>query len=186
MTASRTLVTPGRFLAAAALLLLIAGCIPVKDVSRGWAMGAADEALSGRWVGKNNDSETVAFAMTDADCLVTSGSSGLEGGVRTIELGEHKIMIVAGLRPALEGFDAVDEDSRSGNLLRYTLVDNTLTIYQFDSTALENAIDNGEVDGIHNDDEATTLTELDDATLDWIEEVSGDDAMWTETVYVRQ
>ena len=173
-------------LAATATALFITGCIPVKDVSRGWDMGAPDEGLVGQWVGKNSDTDTVAFAMTDADFLVTAGSSGLEGGVRTIELGEHKFMIIAGLRPALEGFDTMDESSKSGNLLKYTIVDGTLTIYQFDSSTLETAIDNGDVEGIHNDDEATTLLELDDATLDWIESIADDDDAWSDTVYVRK
>ena len=184
MIAFRKLATTA--LAATATALFITGCIPVKDVSRGWDMGAPDEGLVGKWVGKNSDTDTVAFAMTDADFLVTAGSSGLEGGVRTIELGEHKFMIVAGLRPALEGFDTMDEDSKSGNLLKYTIVDGTLTIFQFDSSALETAIDNGDVEGIHNDDEATTVLELDDATLAWLEDVAEDDAVWSDTVYVRQ
>lgn len=171
---------------AAVLLLLIPGCIPVKDVSRGWAMAEPDEALSGRWAGKSNPSDTVAFAMTDADFLVTSGSSGLDGAVRTLELGGHQFMIVASLRPALEGFEEVDDYNKSGNLLRYTLVDDTLTIYQFDSSALEAAIDAGEVNGINNEDEATTVLELDDDTLGWLEDVADDDAVWSETVYVRK
>ena len=45
---------------------------------------------------------------------------------------------------------------------------------------------NGDVEGIHNDDEATTLLELDDATLDWIESIADDDSAWSDTVYVRK
>jgi hypothetical protein len=183
MTIARKIVLPAL---AAALLVLVVGCIPVKDVSRGWAMAEPDEALNGRWVGKFNTSDTVAFAMTDADFLVTSGSAGLDGAVRTLQVGDHRYLIVAGLRAALEGFEEMDDFSKSGNLLRYTLADDTLTIYQFDSTALENAIDNGDVAGINNEEESTTVLALDDDTIDWLEDVAGDDDLWTETVYVRK
>lgn len=174
-----------QWLGLAAVCALAFGCIPVKDLEDAWAFSEMDAALSGQWVGENDTDTRIAFIETDQGYQVTSGTTGLDGGVKSFTVGEHKFVVVAQLRAAILGFDNVDADMKSGNLLRYTVVDGKLTMYQMDQDALERAIKAGDVPGEALEDESPTLLTLDDASLAWLEKVSAQDNGWTETVYVR-
>jgi len=183
MTFSRSVLYPA-LLGCCAVLLV--GCIPVKDVTQAWEDGSADEDLRGQWAVAGNPDQNVGFETTDGQYLITSSSDGLEGGVRTVEVGEHKYLVVVSLRAAIRGFDKIDDDVKSGNLLRYELDGDTLTIYQYDDDALGNAIDNGDVKGENSEDDSPTLETVDDPALQWLAEIAEQDAGWTATVYQRE
>lgn len=176
----------GLWLGLAAVCVFACGCIPVKNLEKAWGEGTVDEALSGQWVGENDEDTKIAFIMTDQGYQITSGTTGLDGGVKSLTVGGHKFIIVAQLQAAVLGFDQVEDDTKSGNLLRYTIEGNKLSVYQFDQDTLEKAIKGGKVPGEANEDESPTLLELDDATKKWLTEVSAQDAGWSKTVYVRK
>lgn len=157
----------------------------MKDLEDAWAGGELDDALSGQWVEENNEGGRVTFVKTDAGYHITSGTSGLEGAVKSIAVGEHTFIIVAQLRAAVLGFDQVDDGKKSGSLLRYAVADGKLTVYQMDQDTLEAAIKAGDVPGEALEDEAPTLLTLDDASLAWLAKVSAQDAGWSKTVYVK-
>lgn len=163
---------------------LLAGCIPVKDISGAWEAAESDTKLRGFWVDVNSDDSTIVFETTDGGYMITSGSSGLEGAVRSLTVGEHTYLVVVSLRPAMEGFEVVDD--KSGNLLLYELDGDTLHVSQMDSAYLEDAINNGDVEGTVSDEEATTVTRIDDDTLDWLEAVAEDEDAWQTTTYTRE
>ena len=176
----------GMWLGLAAVCVFAAGCIPVKNLEKAWDQGGVDEALNGQWVGENDEDSKIAFVMTDQGYQITSGTTGLDGGVKSLTIDGHKFIIVAQLQAAVLGFDQVEADMKSGNLLRYTVEGGKLTVYQYDQDTLERAIKAGKVPGEANEDESPTLLELDDATKKWLAEVSGQDAGWSKTVYVRK
>ena len=161
--------------------MLLAGCIPVKNVEKAWKGAKADDALVGTWIGKNNADEKVGFVKTDKGFLVTSGTQGLEGGCRSIETNGHKYIIIAKFKAAILGFDQVDADSKDGTLLRYKVEGDTLTTYTYDDGRIKVAVEDGKVPGEIEDDSAD-LTELDDATIKWLGEIA-DGPGWTAKVY---
>lgn len=174
------------WLGLAAVCVLACGCIPVKNVEKAWGEAGVDEALTGQWVGERDKDSKLAFVMTDKGYQITSGTTGLDGGAKSFTADGHKFIIVAQLQAAVLGFDQVEDDMKSGNLIRYTLEEGKLTVYQFDQDALEAAIKAGKVPGEANEDESPTLLELDAATKKWLAEVSAQNAGWSETVYVRR
>ncbi|MEM1355587.1 MAG: hypothetical protein AAGC44_12335 [Planctomycetota bacterium] len=177
---------PVFWLGLAALCVFAAGCIPVKNLEKAWADAEVDEQLTGQWVGENDEDSKLAFIMTDQGYQITSGTTGLDGGVKSFTVGGHQFIIVASLQAAVLGFDQVDEDSKSGNLLRYTVQDGKLSVWQYDQDTLEQAIKAGDVPGEALEDEAPTLLELDDQTMAWLAEASDVDEGWSKTVYVRK
>jgi len=176
--------------ALAVACLLTVGCIPVKDVEKAWKDAKPDIDLVGTWVGKGDSSSKVGFVKTDKGYLVTSGTSGLEGGCRSIETNGHKYIIVANLRAAVLGFDHVDEDSKDGTLLRYNVEGDKLTLYTYDDERINKAIKQGKVKGeIEKLDDggegAATITELDAATIKWLGEIA-DGPGWDTQEFVRK
>ncbi len=164
--------------------LFAVGCIPVKNVEEAWNASSADEDLIGMWFQDDGDGK-VGFVKTDKDFLVTSGTSGLEGGCRSIETNGHKYIIVAGLRAAVLGFENVDEDSKEGTLLRYKIEGDTLTMYTYDEGRLKVAIEDNKVAGEVDENDSAKITELDEATIQWLGEI-GDGPGWNADVYKRQ
>ena len=156
----------------AVVCLFSVGCIPVKNVEKAWKSSKADNDLAGLWVGKNDKDSHVGFVKTDKDFLVTSGTSGLEGGCRTIETNGHKYLIVASLRAAVIGFDRVDADSKEGTLMRYKIDGDTLTMYTYDDGRLKVAIEDKKVPGEIDENDSAKLSELDDATIKWLGEIA--------------
>lgn len=167
-----------------AICLFAVGCIPVKNVEKAWKASKADNALVGNWVGKNDSESKVAFVKTDKDFLVTSGTSGLEGGCRTLETNGHKYIIVASLRAAVLGFDEVDDDNKEGTLMRYKIEGDMLTMYTYDSARIKVAVEDNKVPGEIEDDSAE-LTELDAATIKWLGEIA-DGPGWDKQEYKRK
>ncbi len=165
--------------------LLMAGCIPVKNLESAWGEGEADARLAGQWVGTADSSDRVAFVATDHGYQITSSTSGLEGGAKTVTAGEHQYLMVVQLSAAVLGFDQVDDDMKSGNLVRYAVDGDELTIYQYDQEALGQAIEAGSVPGEALEDEAPTLLELDEQSLEWLASVGSEDAGWSATGYQR-
>lgn len=167
-----------------ALCLLFTGCIKVKDVEKAWKSSKADNALAGTWDQAGGGDGKVGFVKTDKNFLVTSGTSGLEGGCRSIETNGHKYIIVASLRAAVLGFDNVDQDSKEGTLMRYKIEGDKLTLYTYDDARLKKAIEDKKVPGEIEDDSAE-LSELDAATIKWLGEIA-DGPGWDTQVYKKK
>jgi hypothetical protein len=171
-------------LALLAVCLFAVGCIPVKNVEKAWNSSKADNELAGLWTQKGGGDGKVGFVKTDKDFLVTSGTSGLEGGCRTVETNGHKYLIVASLRAAVLGFDHVDDDNKEGTLMRYKIEGDTLTMYTYDEGRLKVAIEDKKVPGEIDENDSAELTELDAATIKWLGEI-GDGPGWDEQTYTR-
>lgn len=167
------------------LCLLIAGCIPVKNAEKAWKASKPDNDLAGNWVQTGSSDGKIGFVKTDQDFLVTSGTSGLEGGCRTLETNGHKYLIVAKLKAAVLGMDQVGEDERDATLMRYKLDGDTLTLYTYDADRLKVAVQDKKVPGVIEDDSAS-LSELDDATIQWLGDIAGEEAGWDTQVYKRK
>jgi len=167
-----------------ATLTLMAGCIPVKNVEKAWKAAAADEALVGTW--EQGDDGKVGFVNTDQGFLVTSGTSGLEGGCKTIETNGHKYIIVAQFRAAILGFDNVDDDTEDGTLMRYKVDGDTLTLYTYNQEKLNTAVKDGKVGGEMDENDSAKLKELDDATIKWLGEIADQKDGWDTQKYKRQ
>ncbi|MEM6259183.1 MAG: hypothetical protein AAGI37_12940 [Planctomycetota bacterium] len=165
-------------------VLLLTGCIPVKNVEKAWNKAEADEALVGNWVGANDNDSKVGFVQTDKGFLVTSGTSGLEGGCRSITTNGHQYLIVAQFRAAILGFDEVDDDTKDGTLIRYKIDGDTLTLYTYNQNKINEAVKNGKVPGELDENDSATLTELDDATIAWLGQI-GDEEGWEVQEYKR-
>lgn len=164
--------------------LFVAGRIPVKNVEKRWSSSKADNDLVGVWVQKGGEGK-IGFAKTDQGYLVTSGTTGLEGGCRSFESNGHKFIIVAKLRAAVLGFDQVEEETKDGTLLRYKIEGDTLTMYGYDEGKLSEAIKAKQVAGEIDENDSAQLTELDDATVKWLGEAANG-AGWSEQVYIRK
>ena len=149
-----------------ALALILTGCIPVKNVEKAWKAAKADDALAGTWIDKKGGDGMVGFVKTDQGFLVTSGTSGLEGGCKSIETNGHQYIIVAKLRAAILGFDNVDDDNKDGTLLRYKVDGDSLTLYTYNQDKINAAVKDGKVPGEFDDNDSADLKELDDATIE--------------------
>lgn len=174
-----------KVMALLALGLVVAGCIPVKNAEKAWKASKADNDLAGQWVDKSDSESLVGFIKTDKDFLVTSGTSGLEGGCRTLETNGHKYIIVAKLRAAVLGFENVDDDTKDATLMRYKVDGDTLTLYTFSDDQLKEAVKDKKVPGELDENDSATLSELDDATIKWLGEIA-EKGGWTEQVYKRK
>jgi len=172
----------------AALLLaactLLAGCIPVKNVEKAWKTAQADKALAGTWQQDGGDG-MVGFVMTDKGFLVTSGTSGLEGGCKSITTNGHHYIIVAQFRAAILGFDNVDDDTKDGTLMRYKVVGDNLTLYTYNQEKINAAVKDGKVNGEMDENDSAKLTELDDATIKWLGEIGDAEEGWDTQEYKR-
>lgn len=169
-----------------ALCLLMAGCIPVKNVEKAWNNAKADDALAGQWVGKNDDSSKVGFVKTDQGFLVTSGTSGLEGGCKSVTTNGHTYIIVAKLRAAVLGFDQADEDEKDGTLMRYKLDGDSLTLYTYNQDKINAAVKDGSVPGEMDENDSASLKELDEATLAWLGKIADQKDGWDVQEYKRK
>lgn len=165
------------------LSLIATSCIPVKNVEKAWGNAKADEALVGTWTGAQN--AIVSFAKTDRGFLVTAGTTGLEGGCKSFEADGHHYLIVASLKASLLGFEQVDDDGKSGTLLRYKVEGDILKMYSFDGNQLKAAVEADKVAGVIDENDSTQLTELDEATIKWLGEAA-EGAGWDEKVYRKQ
>lgn len=165
--------------------LLMAGCIPVKNVQEAWNNAKADQTLIGTWAAESGDG-IVGFVKTDKNFLVTSGTSGLEGGCRSIETHGHKYIIVAQLRAAVLGFDNVDDDTKDGTLIRYEIKGDTLTLYTYNQENLNNAVKNNQVKGELDENDSASLKELDHATIQWLGKIAGKKEGWGIQHYKRK
>ena len=168
-----------------ATLTLLAGCIPVKNVEKAWKNAEADKALAGTWE-KDRGDGMVGFIMTDKGFLVTSGTSGLEGGCKSIETNGHKYIIVASFRAAILGFDNVEDGNKEGTLLRYKVEGDKLFMYTFNQDKLNTAVKDGKVAGEMDENDSAKLTELDDATIKWLGEIGDADEGWDTQTYQRK
>lgn len=169
-----------------AAALLMTGCIPVKNVEKAWKDATVDQNLAGTWVDKNGGDGMVGFVKTDKDFLVTSGTTGLEGGVKTITTNKHNYIIIAKFRAAILGFDNVDGDTKSGTLVRYTIKDDVLTLYTFNQDKLKAALKENKVPGEIDENDSPSLTELDEATLKWLGEIGDEKEGWDPQAYKRK
>ncbi|MEM9347036.1 MAG: hypothetical protein AAGB26_10510 [Planctomycetota bacterium] len=168
-----------------ACLLLLTGCIPVKNVEKAWNKAKADEALVGNWVGAKDNESKVGFVKTNKGFLVASGTSGLEGGCRSITTNGHQYLIVAQFRAAILGFDEVDDGTKDGTLIRYKIDGDTLTLYTYNQNRINEAVKDGKVPGELDENDSATLTELDDATIAWLGQIS-DGEGWEVQEYKRK
>ena len=168
-----------------AICLLLAGCIPVKNVEKAWKDAKADEALAGLWVEKGGDGK-VGFVKTDQGYLITSGTSGLEGGCKSIETNGHKYIVVAQLRAAVLGFDQVDDDTKDGTLLRYKLDGENLTLYTYNQERINAAVKAGKVPGEFDENDSASLKELDAATIKWLGTIADEEEGWDVQAYKRK
>jgi len=150
------------------LCLLACGCIPVKNVEKAWSTSKPDKDLAGLWLQAGGGDGKIAFIATDKDFLITSGTSGLDGGCRTVETNGHKFIIVANLRAAVLGFDQVDDDGKDGTLIRYKLEGDSLSIYTYDQEKINAAIKDGSVPGVMDENDSGKISELDEKTLAWL------------------
>ncbi|MFK7790430.1 MAG: hypothetical protein AB8C95_13170 [Phycisphaeraceae bacterium] len=178
-----------RFKHAALLLatgLLLTGCIPVKNVEKAWKDANVDKALVGTWVDKNGGDGMVGFVQTDKGFLVTSGTTGLEGGCKSITTNGHKYIIVAKFRAAILGFENVDDDTKDGTLLRYKIEGDALTLYTFNQDKIKQAVKDKKVPGEIDENDSATLTELDAATLKWLGEIGDVEEGWDVQAYKRK
>lgn len=167
-----------------ATLTLMAGCIPVKNVEKAWKAAEADKALVGTW--QQGGDGMVGFVMTDQGFLVTSGTSGLEGGCKSIETNGHKYIIVAQFRAAILGFENVDDDTKDGTLMRYKIEGDTLTLYTYNQDKLNAAVKDGKVGGEMDDNDSAKLKELDDATIKWLGTIADEKEGWDTQKYKRK
>ena len=172
------------FAALSVFCLLATGCIPVKNVEKAWKTNKADSGLIGLWTEQGGGEGKVGFVKTDKDFLVTSGTSGLEGGCRSIQTNGHKYIIVASLRAAVLGFDNVEDDEKEGTLMRYKIDGDKLMLYTYDQDRVKQAVEDNKVPGVIEDDSAE-LSELDAATIKWLGEIA-DGPGWDEQVYQRK
>lgn len=168
-----------------ATCLLLAGCIPVKNVEKAWKDAKADQALVGTWV-KNGGDGMVGFVNTDKGFLVTAGTDGLEGGVRSITTNGHSYIIVAKFRAAILGFDNVDEDTKDGTLLRYKIDGDQLTLYTYNQDKLNAAVKDKKVPGEMDENDSAKLSELDAATIQWLGKIADEKEGWDAQVYKRK
>lgn len=168
-----------------ATCLLMAGCIPVKNVEKAWNKAKVDDALAGTWVDKSGDG-MVGFVKTDKGFLVTSGTSGLEGACRSITTNGHSYIIVAKFRAAILGFDNVDNDTKDGTLLRYKLEGDKLTLYTYNQDKINAAVKNKTVPGEFDENESASLAELDEATIKWLGEIGDEKEGWDPQEYTRK
>ena len=164
--------------------LLLAGCIPVKNVEKAWNDAKADEALVGVWV--QDGDGIVGFVNTDKGFLVTSGSSGLEGGCKSFTTNGHNYIIVAQFRAAILGFENVDDDTKDGTLLRYKIDGDKLTLYTYDQEKLNAAIKDKKVPGEMDENDSGKLLELDAATKAWLGAIADQEEGWTTQEYKRK
>ncbi len=169
-----------------AACLLLTGCIPVKNVEKAWKDAKADDALVGTWVDKNDGDGMVGFVQTDKGFLVTSGTSGLEGGCRSITTNGHKYIIIAKFRAAILGFDNVDDDTKDATLLRYTVEDDALTLYTYNQEKITAAVKDKKVPGKIDENDSASLNELDAQTIKWLGEIGGEKDGWDEQNYKRK
>lgn len=169
-----------------AAALLLTGCIPVKNVEKAWKDAKADPALVGNWVGKNDDSSKVAFVNTDKGFLVTSGTSGLEGGCKSITANGHHYIIVAQFRAAILGFDQVEDDTKDGTLMRYKVEGDKLTLYTYNQDKITAAVKDGKVPGEIDENDSVKLKELDAATIEWLGKIADEDEGWDAQEYKRK
>ncbi|MEO0474384.1 MAG: hypothetical protein AAF085_00245, partial [Planctomycetota bacterium] len=160
--------------------VLLTGCIPVKNVEKAWKDAKADEALVGTWT--QGDSGMVGFVNTDKGFLVTSGTSGLEGGCKSVTTNGHNFIIVAQFRAAILGFENVDDDTKDGTLMRYKIEGESLKLYTYDQEKLNAAIKAKKVPGEMDENDSGKLLELDAATLKWLGEIADQEEGWDEQV----
>lgn len=169
-----------------AACLLLAGCIPVKNVEKAWNDAKPDDALAGTWVDQNGGDGMVGFVKTDKGFLVTSGTSGLEGGCRSITTNGHKYIIVAKFRAAILGFDNVDDDTKDGTLMRYKVEGDKLTLYTYNQDKIKDAVKDKKVPGEIDENDSASLTELDAATIQWLGTIGDEKEGWDEQNYKRK
>ena len=167
-----------------ATAVLLAGCIPVKNVEKAWKEAEADDALVGTWV--QGDSGMVGVVKTDKGFLVTSGTSGLEGGCKSITTNGHNYIVIAQFRAAILGFDNVDDDQKDGTLMRYAIEGDNLTLYTYNQDKLNAAIKDKKVPGEMDENDSGKLLELDDATIKWLGEIADEKDGWETQKYTRQ
>ena len=168
-----------------AACLLLAGCIPVKNVEKAWKDAKADEALVGIWVQNGGDGK-VGFVNTDKGFLVTSGTSGLEGGCRTITTNGHNYVIVAQFRAAILGFENVGDDSKDGTLMRYKIEGDKLTLYTYSSDKITAAVKAKDVPGEMDENDSAKLSELDAETIEWLGKIADEKEGWDVQEYKRK
>lgn len=168
------------------LTLLLAGCIPVKNVEKAWANAEADDALAGTWVDAKGGDAMVGFVKTDQDFLVTTGTDGLEGGCRSITTNGHQYIIVAKFRAAILGFENVDDDTKDATLLRYKVEGDKLTMYTYNQDNINTAVKDGKVAGEMDENDSASLKELDEATIAWLGKIGDEEKGWDAKHYKRK
>ena len=168
-----------------AALVLLAGCIPVENVEKAWKDAKADEGLVGLWVQNGGDGK-VGFVNTDQGFLVTSGTSGLEGGCKSITTNGHNYVIVAEFRAAILGFENVDDNNKSGTLMRYKVDGDNLTLYTYNQDKINEAVKAKKVPGEMDENDSASLNELDEATIKWLGEIGDEKEGWDVQKYKRK
>jgi hypothetical protein len=173
----------------AALMLIacqfLAGCIPVKNVEKAWKDAKADEALVGTWA-QNDGDGVIGVVNTDKGFLVMSSSDGLEGACRSITTNGHRYIIVAKLRAAIFGFDEVEGDAKDGTLIRYEIDDDKLTLYTYKQAKLDAVVEDKQVPAEMDENNRPTLSELDEATIEWLGKIADDKEGWDVQEYKRK
>ncbi|MBX2852166.1 MAG: hypothetical protein KTR15_10510 [Phycisphaeraceae bacterium] len=165
--------------------LLLAGCIPVKNVEKAWKDAKADETLVGIWV-QNDGEGIVGFVNTDKGFLVSSGSSGLEGGCKSFTTNGHNYIIVAQFRAAILGFDNVEDDNKGGTLIRYKIDGDKLTLYTYSQEKLNAAVKDKKVAGEMDENNSASLSGLDAATIEWLGKIADEKEGWDVQEYKRK
>ncbi len=190
---------------------ILAGCIPVDNLEDYWNKGKVDQEIVGHWkkqgVAFRSQDEYISFENTGDHYLFFQTSASMPQSsqkmisrVKSIELGDHKFLIIMGDNDLLDKMMSSDVESHeieksdgkpergtSGGLQRYSFKDGVLTLFFLDEAVLHEAIESGEITGKlpkrnapdSMDLTLPTLASLDEKTVRFLIQTANDPKKWT-------
>lgn len=195
-------------LAAIVCAVTLFGCIPIKDLGEFWDKGEMDPALAGHWKQIGNEfgredtfysfiedagERVYLFQARSAD-MPQAEDQVLSQKARTTRLGDYSFIMIRDVGESIAGIDPAPPDEPReviGELQRYSVSGNVLTLYYLDDNAIHRAIEAGKVKGTlppqPKDEESIDLTPamldvLDEPTVAFIIDLCRDEKNWTRTV----
>lgn len=154
-----------------ALILILAGCIAVRDFGAYWGAGTMDPQLEGKWENMQKNTAGVRFSnMNNMYKMEFVDRDGTEPKVaRTLKVGNNNFLMVK-----------KNEDDKNGDLIAYAIQGDQMAFFSPNRDRATEFVNTFPNSGYKVSRTSITIDVLDAKSFEVLQAIASDPKWWTE------